>query len=667
MTAELVAEGWRFHQQGDFPRAEQAYWRLIEQNPDNAHGWYLLGALCEAQGDLAAALDHLERALRLRPDHTDALKHRGVVFIKERRFAEATASFRQALQIKPNDIEVQTNLAVVLAHLGQRAEAATLLQAVLAQQPNYARAQTLLRQLLTQQTADEGLAYLRQGKLAEAAERFQTCLRLRPDFPEAFNNLGQALAGQGQLNEAVACFQQALGLRADFAEAHTNLGLAYRQQKKLAEAEASCRAAVQLRPDMAEAHNNLGVTLQEQERLAEAVKSFQRAVQLDPGYAEAHSNLGGALWCLGRLDEAVSSLQEALRLQPEFAEAFNNLGNVLREQGRFAEAQASYARAQELQPDYADVHRNAGLLALQLGDYEKGWAGYEWRWRLPDYSFGVFAQPRWDGSPLAGRTILLYGEGGLGDTLQFVRYAALVKEQGATVVVECQKPLRRLLARCPGIDHLVAVGDPRPPHDVWAPLPSLPYLFQTRIDTVPRNVPYLQAEPALLEQWRRELAGLRGFKIGIAWHGSTAADKNGRSIPVTEFAPLAALPGVRLVSLQKGRGSQQLAAVAGQWPVTDLGRRLDEMAGPFLDTAAVMQHLDLVVTCDTAVAHLAGALGRPVWVALQKRTYWFWPMEGESSPWYPSMRLFRQEQAGDWRSVFQRMARAVEPRVRRKR
>jgi tetratricopeptide (TPR) repeat protein len=662
MTANLLATGWRFHQAGDLPRAEQAYRQLVQQEPDNAQAWYLLGALYQALGDLATAAASLEQTLRLKPDHADALNHRGVVFIKQHRFAEALASFRKALRLKPNDVEIQTNLAVVLTHHGHLTEAATLVQAVLQRQPNYTRAQTLLRQVLVQQAADEGLAYLNEGKLAEAADRFQNCLRLRPDFPEAFNNLGQALAGQGKLREALACFQQALSLRADFAEAHTNLGLAFRQQKRLAEAEASCRAAVQLRPDMAEAHNNLGVTLQEQERLTEAVESLQRAVQLDPGYAEAHSNLGGALWCLGRLDEAVSSLRKAIRLQPQFAEAFNNLGNVFRDQGRFDDARAAYAKAEQIKPDYADVRRNAGLLALLLGDFEKGWAGYEWRWRRPDYSFRPFTQPRWDGSPLAGRTILLYAEQGLGDAIQFVRYARLVKEQGATVIVECQKPLRRLLVGCPGIDQIVVQGDPLPPYDVLALLMSLPYHFGTRVNTVPAEIPYLFADPALVEHWRQELAALPGFKIGIAWQGSPGADKQLRSIALTEFTPLAALPGVQLISLQKGPGSEQLAEVVDQWLITDLGGRLDEQAGPFMDTAAVMKSLDLVVTADTAIGHVAGALGVPVWVALQKVPDWRWLLDREDTPWYPTMRLFRQEKRGEWGPVFERIAQAVQQR-----
>jgi hypothetical protein len=258
----------------------------------------------------------------------------------------------------------------------------------------------------------------------------------------------------------------------------------------------------------------------------------------------------------------------------------------------------------------------------------------------------------------------LYAEQGLGDTLQFVRYARLLKEQGAAVVVECQKALLPLLARCPGIDRLAALGGPQPAHDVCAPLMSLPYHLGTRLGTIPADVPYLMADPALIESWRCALAVRPGFKIGIAWQGNPqyTGDKE-RSISLTEFAPLAAIPGVQLVSLQKGAGSEQLRAAAALCSVIDLGSRLDEEAGAFMDTAAVMKNLDLVVTADTVISHLAGALGVPVWVALPKVPDWRWLLEREDSPWYPSTRLFRQDRAGDWKSVFARIALAVRGRV----
>jgi hypothetical protein len=423
------------------------------------------------------------------------------------------------------------------------------------------------------------------------------------------------------------------------------------------EAAASYRQALRLQPDYAEAHNNLGVALKRQARLDEAAACFRRALRHKPD-AEVLNNLGDTLREQGKPAKAVASLRQAVRLQPNHATARNNLGVALEKQGRLEEALACYQKALYLQPDYAQAHLNRSLLWLMAGRYEQGWPEYEWRWRLPGYALSPCALPRWDGSPLGGRTILLRAEQGLGDTLQFVRYAALLKRQGATVLLECQGPLRTLLAGCPGIDRLVARGE-SPPADVQAPLLSLPALLGTTLASVPAPVPYLYADPGLVAHWAEQLRVMRGFKIGIAWQGSKAyLDDRGRSIPLAEFAPLAQERGVRLISLQKGLGAEQLRQVAGQFPVLDLGSRLDE-AGAFLDTAAALKSLDLVVACDTALGHLAGALAVPVWLALPYVPDWRWLLRRDDSPWYPTVRLFRQHRLGDWQGVFERMAAEV--------
>jgi tetratricopeptide (TPR) repeat protein len=676
VSADLLRTGWRFHEAGDLPRAEAAYRQLVRQEPDNAQGWYLLGALYQSEGALPAAADCLEQALRLRPAYPEALNYRGIVCARQGQLAEAAARFREALRLKAGDAETQTNLAVALVRQGQRAEAAALLHAVLQRRPDYARAHAYLRQAQPPPAPagadagaaaaghnDAGVGYRRQGRLDEAARCFRQALELRPDFPEAYANLGLVLAGQGAWDEAVACCQQALRLRPDCAEAFNNLGLALRGQRRYAEAEASYRQALGLRPGSAEVHSNLGVVLVDLQQLDEAQDCFARAVRLKPDYAEAHSHLGAILCRLGQPEQALVSLRQALQLRPDFAEALNNLGLALRDLGRFEEALRSFQDALQVKPDCAEAHVAAAAIRLQLGDFDKGWPDYEWRWQLPDAPSRNFPQPLWDGSPLAGRRILLYAEQGLGDTFQFVRYARLVQERGGTVIVECQRFLRRILAGCPGIDELVGEGEPLPPHDVRAPLMSLPLLFGTRIETIPATIPYLTADPVLVEQWRGRFAALAGFKIGINWQGNPQFrfDKQ-RSFTVTEFAPLAAVPGVQLVSLQHGPASEQLRAVAAQWPITDLGGRLDEEAGPFMDRAAVLMHLDLVVTSDTSIAHLAGALGVPVWVALGKAPYWCFLLEREDTPWYPTMRLFRQERTGEWGPVFERIAEAVRAR-----
>jgi hypothetical protein len=300
-------------------------------------------------------------------------------------------------------------------------------------------------------------------------------------------------------------------------------------------------------------------------------------------------------------------------------------------------------------------------VSLLSGDFERGWAEYEWRWKTKDCPRRNFSQATWDGQPLDGKTILLHAEQGLGDVIQVVRYAALVKRRGGVVVVECPRPLLSLLANCEGIDRLVGRGEELPSFDVQASLLSLPGIFHTTLEDLPATIPYLFADPGLAQRWRQELDRIAGFKIGIAWQGSLQnRNDRDRSIPLDCFEPLARCSGVQLLSLQKGAGVEQLPEVTKRFPVTELGSRLED----FMDTAAVLANLDLVVTCDTAVAHLAGALGAAVWVAIPFVPDWRWLLDRSDSPWYPTTRLFRQESRGDWQGVFQRIAVAVGEKFR---
>jgi Flp pilus assembly protein TadD len=486
-------------------------------------------------------------------------------------------------------------------------------------------------------------------------------VRYRSDFAQAHHNLGVALFQQGQLEEAFQSLQQALQLKPDYADACYNLGIVLDARGQRAEAVAYYRQALRLEPERAEVYNNLGLALTEVDQAAEALVLLRQAIRLRPQLTEAHNNLGLALAELGRFAEAEASYQEALRLDPQYVEAHSNLGNAYKEQGRLEEALASYQVALWLQPEAASTHWNRSHALLQMGDFEQGWPEYEWRWKRPKAKPRQFPQPRWDGSALAGRTILLHTEQGLGDMLMFIRYAPLVQQRGGSVVVECPGSLVPLFSRCRGIDRLVARGASLPGFNVHAPLMSLPYLLGTTLATIPAEVPYLYAEEERVESWRHHLSSLDGFKIGIVWQGNPHyRDDRYRSVPLARFAPLARLPGVRLISLQKGPGTEQLGTLAGRFPVTELTVEQDSDSGAFLDTAAIMRQLDLVITVDTAPAHLAGGLGVPVWVALPGAADWRWLRDREDSPWYPTMRLFRQNQLGHWPPVFERMADEIE-------
>lgn len=537
------------------------------------------------------------------------------------------------------------SLGVALARQGRTREAEKCFADALGAQPNDAQAHNNL-----------GNALLEQGRLEEARACYQRAVEQKPDFTEAYNNLGNVQRELGQLDESVNNCRQALRLKPDLTEAHYNLGAARFAQRRWEEAAGSYRQAIALRPGHAEAHRYLGTTLRELGHTDEAIASFGEALRLKGDFAEAHGELAMALAQRGDLDGALASCREVLRLRPNLASAHLYAGFVLRQLGRRSEALACCDRALELQPDLPDARRNRAMLWLLEGKLGEGWAEYEWRWKCPEFPPRTFQQPLWDGSPLEGKTVLLLAEQGLGDTLQFIRYAPLVRDRDGRVVVACQRPLVTLLSRCEGVEQVVAQGDPLPPFDVHAALLSLPRIVGTTLDSIPADVPYIKSDPLMVAHWREELGGVRDFKIGIAWQGSPAhCGDRWRSVPLSYFAPLAAIEGVRLYSLQKNDGHEQLGQVSFGDRIVDLASRLES----FADTAAAMKNLDLVICCDTSVAHLAGALALPVWLALPSVPDWRWLLDRDDTPWYPTMRLFRQHRRGDWQDVFARIILAL--------
>ncbi|HJT76014.1 MAG TPA: tetratricopeptide repeat protein, partial [Gemmataceae bacterium] len=613
--AEPLDLARRCHRAGDLSQAERLARQAVQSDADNGPAWHLLGDVLLSQNRSPDAADAYRQALRLQPGAPDLHYGLGLALARQGRPAEAVPHFRQALHRRPEHAPARRHLGIALAELGRLDEALPLLRQAAQESPNSAPVHLNL-----------GTALAQAGRPEEAAASLEQALRLQPDYPAACYNLGNVLRELRRHEEAIERYRQALRLRPDYAEAFNNLGLALTEARRPEEAVVFLRQAVRLRPAMKEAHNNLALAYADLGRFAEAEACCQEALRLDAGYVEAHSNLG----------------------------------NVYKEQGRLAEALACYQLALWLNPEAASTHYNRALAWLQRGDYARGWPAYEWRWRRPQTPPRPFPQPRWDGSPLRGKTVLLYMEQGLGDMVHFLRYAPLVRRQGGRVVVECPASLVPLFSTCPGIDQLVAEGEPLPAFDVQAPLLSLPGLLGTTLATVPAGVPYLHAEPERVARWRQRLGAASEFRVGVVWQGNPrhAWDRH-RSTPLACFAPLAEVAGVGLYSLQKGPGVEQLRAAAGRPAVVDLGEELDAAGGAFRDTAAVMQCLDLVVTADTAAAHLAGALGVPVWVALSAIADWRWLVGREDTPWYPTMRLFRQERLGDWDEVFARMAGAL--------
>jgi tetratricopeptide (TPR) repeat protein len=506
---------------------------------------------------------------------------------------------------------------------------------------------------------------LRQRKPVEAASFYRRALEIRQDDAEAHCNLGLAFAAQGKLEEAVDQFREALRLNPKSAEAHNNLGVSLRSLGKSDEAMDCFQSAIGANPGFAEAQGNLGNALNDRGQLDEAVDHYRQALRLNPNNANVHNNLGGVLQRQHLLEEAIAHYGHALRIKPHHAAAHRNLGLALQTLGNLENALAHFQQAIGIQPSMAEAHHDRALLWLLQSNFEQGWPEYEWRFNLPRRGRRPFPKELWDGSPLEGKTILLHAEQGLGDTLHFIRYVPLVTQMGGSVIVECQPALLQVLATAPGLDRLVARGSPLPCFDVHAPLLSLPGIFHSTLATLPAEVPYLYAKPELVERWKRELADLAprpsshvpGFKVGIAWQGNPEflGDHN-RSIRLAHFSRLAQVSGVQFISLQKGPGIEQLRNQESNKPILDFSNVLDEDSGPFMDTAALMKCVDLVISADTAVAHLAGALGVPVWVALPQVPDWRWLLDRDDSPWYSTMRLFRQRQPGNWEDVFVRIA-----------
>jgi tetratricopeptide (TPR) repeat protein len=612
---QAFAVACRAHQDGRVQEAARLYREFLQGQPQHAQAWYLLGAACQAVGQTDDAVAAVLRAVQYQPRHADANNLLGVLLAQRGQLIEAVGCFCSAMQLRPGWAEADNNLRLACAQLEGQPEGLTALE-----------------QLAARRTGDSALQY----------------------------RLGMARNNRGDLEQAAVHLREAVRLDPGHILAHGNLGAAYVRSNRLDEAAECFRAVLRLQPGSVEAVYNLGVVALKQERWQQAEAFFRQALQGRPGYADAHASLGQVLVRLGRLDEALAHLRQALHLNPQSADAHCSMGYALAVGGRHAEALACFEADVRIKPDHADAHFERSLVWLLLGDWRRGLPEYEWRWKTGRFPEVPRNQPAWDGSDPAGRTLLLHAEQGLGDTLQFIRYAPLVRQRGARVVVACQEPLLPLLGRCAGIDELIGASAEPPPCDARAAFLSLPLLLGNTPQTVPAAVPYLHADPSLVEHWRRELPPGTPFKIGIVWQGNPGHRKDHlRSVPLRYFAPLARLAGVQLYSLQKGHGREHVAEFAERGAVTDLADRLTETAGAFTDTAAALMNLDLLVAADTAVVHLAGGLGRPVLLALSSVPDWRWLLDRPDTPWYPHMRLFRQTERGDWGPVFQRITEAV--------
>ncbi len=575
--------------------------------------------------------------LSVDPGHAQTLHLLGLLEHQRGRSDEAIEHIRMAIMRDGRDPAFHHNLGNILRSLGRPAEAISCYERALVLAP--ASVDTLY---------NLGNTYQDLGQPERAAAYFERALRLNPEAIELHNNLGTALQDLGRLDEAIGCYRKALALRPDLVESLDYLAGALQAQGKWDAAQACYERALALRPNRVESLIGLGVVLRAQGRLEEAVARYRRALASSPDHPEARNNLGVALVDLGRRAEAITHHKKALALQPDRAELHYNLGSALQRQGLYAEALACYERALALEPDYAKAHLNRSLALLLTGQLDQGWREYEWRFAVNVYD-RKFDRPLWSGEPLSGASILIHAEQGFGDTLQFVRYLPAVAERGGRVVLEVPASLVRLARTVAGASEVVAAGDPLPGFDCHCPLLSLPRVFKTNLATIPNAVPYLRVPAEASADWADRIPTLSGLRVGVVWAGTTVG-----AIDLRLLQPLWEVDGVSWFSLQVGERSSDISSVGGA-KIADLSPWLTD----FAETAAAVCRLDLVISVDTSVAHLAGALGRPTWLLLRYPPEWRWLLEGEDSPWYPTARLFRQRKEGDWSCVAREVAAAL--------
>ena len=639
-------EGIRHFESGRMAVAEQHFRQALTLDPKHAGSLHLLG-LIHAQGsNLDLAIEYIANAIKSDPTIADYFSNLGKLLRRQGKREEALKSYDLALKLKPDAADLWIRLGDILQDLKRFDEALLSYDRAIALDPDSAEA-----------ALHGALLLLELERYEQALVRFDIVQAIPPVHAGVFYNRAVCLGRLARWEEAAESYRDALKIVPQSHENHHGLGTALFSLRRFDEAHTHFRRAIEIKPDFIPALNNLGNTIVDLKRSEEAVSIFDQALAQSPELAELHCNKANALKALGRLDEALACYDQAIGLKPNYPEAHNNRGTCLEDMMRMAEALFSYKNALALQPDYAEAHWNYAINRLRLGDLKTGWIESEWRWKCPALALQQrdFVQPLWLGAdPVAGKVLLLHSDQGLGDTIQFLRYVPLVAARGARVVLEIDQALHQLCSGLPGVSQLIPRGEALPAFDFHCPLGSLPLAFDTTLATIPQAVPYLSAG-GKTGSWKERLGSMKSPRVGLVWAGNPNHnnDRN-RSIPLETLLPLLDVEA-QFISLQKDVRPADQAVLREHTEILDLG---DEL-GNFADTAAVIENLDLLISVDTSVAHLAGALGRPVWILLPYVPDWRWQLMRTDSPWYPTARLFRQSETRDWRSVVDQASAAL--------
>ncbi len=678
---DLLQQGLSFHQQGDLSQAQNIYLQVLKLQPQHFDALHLLGVIAAQQNDHQQAENMMAQALNLDASHDFVWANRGNALRELKRWSEARDCFMQAVTLNPSNAEAWNYLgdsyralnqadqalesyqqACLLNHQDERAllNLAQMLR-IVKREPDALEAysQAIAAKPQNAETYRErGNLQLDRGMHHQAILDYDCALRLQAQDAQSLFNRGVAFAGVKRFQQALESYDAAMQIDQQNAYLHFNRGVALEQLGRFEEALQSYEEAIARKVDFMEAHLNRGNTLKAIGRLEESVFAFGKMIAMNPNYAEAYNNRANGLKKLGRLDEAMLDYDQAIKIKADYHEAYNNRGNMLKDIGFYEPAMRDYDQALALKPDYISCRWNKSLLLILQGNYLEGWQLYEWRIQEPSLrdKHYQFAFPGWRGEfSLAGKTILIYAEQGYGDVVQFCRYLPMLQAQGANIIFEVFQPLKSLMQTMHCSMTVISKGEPLPSFDTYCPVMSLPHALKTTLHSIPAQIPYLYADADKLAAWQQMLPASKKMRVGLVWSGSTKHENDvHRSLPLHAFADLLALD-VEWHSLHKEYRLQDQVTLE-QYP--DLQQHQDSLQD-FADTAALVQCMDLVITVDTSVAHVAGALGKPVWILIPFAPDYRWLLERTDSPWYATARLFRQEKLGDWQGALAQLLQAL--------
>ena len=637
-------EALALHQKGDLARAQIIYEEIIKKQPTNFDSLHLLGVLAYQNADYQRSVDLIKKAIQINPKNSIFYYNKGLAHQELRQLESAIDSFGKAIEFNPEYVDAHYNRGLTFVELGQASLAAIDFLRVTEMKPDYADA-----------FSDLGNTQKELQQLQPALKSYDKAIELDPNFVDAYYNKGLTHLELKNFGAAIESFGLAIKLEPNFPEAFCNRGLAYQAIYQWEISIKDFNRAIALRPNFAEAYSNRGLVLKQLKQLEASVKSCDKAIQLKPNLAEAFCNRGLALQGLKQLEASIENFNQAIKLNPNFAAAYSNKSISQKNLKLLDEAIRSCDKAIKLNPKSADAYWNKALVLLLNGKLNEGWDLFEWRWKRDSFTSPKrdFSQPLWLGlDSLKEKTILLHSEQGLGDTIQFCRYAKSVSQLGARVILEVPKALVSLFQSLEGISELISKGTELPAFDFHCPLLSLPLAFKTTETTIPSNKAYLYSEKNKVSRWEKRLGKKTKPRVGIVWSSlSSFRNDSYRSLKLKDF--LAALPksGIEYICLQKEIKEDDKETLASVQDIRFFGNELKD----FSQTAALIENIDLVVSTCTSVPHLSGAMHKPTWLLLSSVPDWRWMLNRNDSPWYSSVRLYRQDDSRNWVGVLEQI------------